>query len=208
MSLQYVHLFIRLKCVMQLSVTLADQLIELNVPDEFIEQASDFFEKMDSDMNAGWQINREWVDQPDQYLRGQIAADKLLTALENEDFNLGRLMAGYIASRFPHIEQIQLSEQGEIRDHTLMLGSEAPVNSQSTMGFDQSAVPGGKNKIEAMAQAGKEVSSVFKMGKQYKFSVFNHKTQAWDESGAFGSKETAEQARDLAFKQRFDALTK
>jgi len=197
-----------LRCVMQLSVTLADQLIELNVPDEFIEQASDFFEKMDSDMNAGWQINREWVDQPDQYLRGQIAADKLLTALENEDFNLGRLMAGYIASRFPHIEQIQLSEQGEIRDHTLMLGSEAPVTSQSTMGFDQSAVPGGKNKIEAMAQAGKEVSSVFKMGKQYKFSVFNHKTQAWDESGAFGSKETAEQARDLAFKQRFDALTK
>jgi hypothetical protein len=73
---------------MQLSVTLADQLIELNVPDEFIEQASDFFDKMDNDMNAGWQINREWVDQPDQYLRGQIAADKLLTALENEDFNL------------------------------------------------------------------------------------------------------------------------
>ena len=193
---------------MQLSVTLADQLIELNVPDEFIAQASDFFDKMDSDMNAGWQINREWVDQPDQYLRGQIAADKLLTALENEDFKLGRLMAGYIASRFPHIEQVQLSEQGEIRDHTLMLGSEAPVTSHSTMGFDQSAVPGGKNKIEAMAQAGKEVSSVFKMGKQYKFSVFNHKSQAWDESGAFGSKETAEQARDLAFKQRFDALTK
>ena len=158
---------------MQLSVTLADQLIELNVPDEFITQASDFFDKMDSDMNAGWQINREWVDQPDQYLRGQIAADKLLTALENEDFKLGRLMAGYIASRFPHIEQVQLSEQGEIRDHTLMLGSEAPVTSQSTMGFDHSAVPGGKNKIEAMAQAGKEVSSVFKMGKQYKFSVFN-----------------------------------
>ena len=76
------------------------------------------------------------------------------------------------------------------------------------MGFDHSAVPGGKNKIEAMAQAGKEVSSVFKMGKQYKFSVFNHKTQAWNESGAYGSKEAAEQARDLAFKQRFDALTK
>ena len=193
---------------MQLSVTLADQLIELNVPDEFIEQASDFFDKMDNDMNAGWQINREWVDQPDQYLRGQIAADKLLTALENEDFKFGRLMAGYIASRFPHIEHVELSEQGEIRDHTLKLGDNAPVSSQSTMGFDHSAVPGGKNKIEAMAQAGKEVSSVFKMGKQYKFSVFNHKTQAWNESGAYGSKEAAEQARDLAFKQRFDALTK
>jgi hypothetical protein len=193
---------------MQLSVTLADQLIELNVPDEFIEQAGDFFDKMDNDMNAGWQVNREWVDQPDQYLRGQIAADKLLTALENEDFKLGRLMAGYIASRFPHIEQVELSEQGEIRDHNLKLGDCAPVSSQSTMGFDHGAVPGGKNKIEAMAQAGKEVSSVFKMGKQYKFSVFNHKTQAWNESGAYGSKEAAEQARDLAFKQRFDALSK
>ena len=70
---------------MILKVVIDDQLLELNVPENFIEQAQDFFAKMDADMDRGWQVNREWVEQPDRMLRAQIAANKLLTALENED---------------------------------------------------------------------------------------------------------------------------
>lgn len=193
---------------MLLKVTLADQLLELNIPEALLAQAEDFFTKMDADMDNGWQVNRDWVDNPDQYLRGQIAADKLLTALENRDDNLGRLMAGYILARFPNIEQVELSEEGETRDHTLKLtGEEAPVGSGSAgMSVNNDGVPGGQSKMDALAQAGKDVSNVFKMGKQYRFSVFNHGTQGWDESPAFSSKEDAETAREAAFKQRFDAL--
>lgn len=193
---------------MLLKVTLAEQLMELNVPDQLIEQAQDFFAKMDADMDKGWQVNREWFDHPDPYLRGQIAADKLLTALENEDHNLGRLMAGYILARFPDIQLLELSEQGEIRDHDLVLpeGSAKPSAAAPAILFNQEGLPAGLNKMDAMAQAGKDVSNVFKMGKQYRFSVFNHSSQAWDESPAFGDKEAAEQAREQAFKARFDAL--
>jgi len=192
---------------MILKVTLADQLLELNVPQDFLAQAEDFFAKMDADMDAGWQVNREWVDQPDQYLRGQVAADKLLTALENEDYKLGRLMAGYILARFPDIELLELSEQGETRDHVLNLKDQAAAGQAPGLGFKHSGLPQGLNKMQAMAQAGKDVSNVFKMGKQYRFSVFNHASGQWDESPAFASKEDADGAREQVFKQRFDALS-
>lgn len=188
---------------MILNTLLNDQQLTLNVPDEFIAQAQDFFDQMDKDMDQGWQVNRDWVEQPDAYLRGQVAADKLLTALENEDHKLGRLMAGYILSRFPQIESLELSEQGETRDHVLNLSERQP---ELSLGFVHDNLPGGLNKIQAMAQAGKDVSSVFKMGKQYRFSVFNHTNEQWDESPGFADKESAENARELVFKQRFDAL--
>ena len=112
-----------------------------------------------------------------------------------------------IPHRYPFllIDRVVELEPG----HSCKAIKNVSANEMQFMGhFPDEHVMPGVLIVEAMAQAGKEVSSVFKMGKQYKFSVFNHKTQAWDESGAFGSKETAEQARDLAFKQRFDALTK
>ena len=105
---------------MILKVTIADQLLELNVPDALIAQASEFFDRMDADMDQGWQVNREWIDQVDRPLRGQIVANKLLTAIENRDDDLGRLMAGYLLSRFTDIELLELSEAGEIRDLSLI----------------------------------------------------------------------------------------
>jgi hypothetical protein len=192
---------------MILKVTLADQLLELNVPDEFLAQAADFFDKMDADMDRGWQVNREWFDKPDPYLRGQIAADKLLTALENEDYKLGRMMAGYIAARFPQIERVELSEQGETRDHELKMqaGAESAPAIPS-LGFSHQGLPQGLSLDEALAQASKDVSSVFKMGRQYRFSVYNHATGSWEESPAFGSQADAEATREAVFRQRLEAF--
>ncbi len=194
---------------MILKVTLADQLLELNVPEDFLEKAQDFFDKMDADMDQGWQVNREWIEQPDEYLRGQIAADKLLTALENEDHKLGRLMAGYIVARFPDIDQVELSEQGETRDHELKMrpGAEPPRQvSFPNLGISHEGLPRDMGMGEAMEQAGKDVSAVFRMGKQYRFSIYNHASGQWDQSPAFGDKEEAEAAREMVYKQRFEAL--
>ena len=110
---------------MILNVVIDDQLLELNVPEAFLHQAQDFFAKMDSDMDRGWQVNREWVEQPDRMLRAQIAANKLLTALENEDDNLGRLMAGYILSRVPEVLTVELNPAGETRDHRIEVAETA-----------------------------------------------------------------------------------
>jgi len=193
---------------MILTVRIDDQLLELNVPEAFIEQAQDFFAKMDADMDRGWQVDREWVEQPDQMLRAQIAANKLFTALENEDHNLGRLMAGYIASRVPDLATIELNPAGETRDHRITrkgaADKEAIPAAASTISHP--GIPTGLNKMEAMSQAARDVSKVFKMGRQYRFSVYNHATAGWEESPAIPDKEQAEAMREHAFKSRFEAL--
>ena len=192
---------------MILKVVIDDQLLELNVPEAFLDKAEDFFAKMDADMDQGWQVNREWVEQPDRLLRAQIAADKLLTALENEDHKLGRLMAGYIVSRVPEIETLELNPAGETRDHTIRTGdARADLAAAAQAPIAHAGIPEGLNKMEAMAQASKDVSKVFKMGRHYRFSVYNHASQSWEESPAIGDKEQAEAMREHAFKSRFEAL--
>ncbi len=190
---------------MILKVVIDDQLLELNVPEAFIEQAQDFFAKMDQDMDQGWQVNREWVEQPEPMLRAQIAANKLLTALENEDHKLGRLMAAYIVARFPNVDTIELKPAGEVRDHQIKLAAPPTPEAPS---IAHAGAPTGLSKMEAMAQAAKDVSKVFKMGRQYRFSVYNHATQSWEESPAIADKEQAEAMREHAFKARFEALCK
>ena len=194
---------------MILNVVIDDQLLELNVPEAFISQAQDFFAKMDSDMDRGWQVNREWVERPDQMLRAQIAANKLLTALENQDHNLGRLMAGYILSRVPEVVTVELNPAGETRDHRIEIAEagieSAPIASNGES-IAHAGIPKGLNKMQAMAQAAKDVSKVFKMGRQYRFSVYNHATGTWEESPAIADKAQAESMREYAFKARFEAL--
>lgn len=192
---------------MILNVVIDDQLLELNVPERFIQQAEDFFARMDSDMDRGWQVDREWVEQPDRMLRGQIAANKLLTALENEDHKLGRLMAGYIVARIPEVERLELNPAGETRDHRIILRdtqNQPPTDAASSLAHP--GVPTGLNKMEAMTQAAKDVSKVFRMGRQYRFSVYNHATGTWEESPAIADREQAEAMREHAFKARFEAL--
>lgn len=192
---------------MILKVLIDDQLLELNVPEAFIDQAQDFFAKMDADMDRGWQVNREWVEQPDQMLRAQIAANKLFTAIENEDHNLGRLMAGYILARIPNIDSVELNPAGETRDHRINVSEQtAEMAPGPAPSIAHAGIPGGMNKMQAMAQAAKDVSKVFKMGRQYRFSVYNHATQSWEESPAIADKEQAEAMREHAFKTRFEAL--
>lgn len=195
---------------MILKVVIDDQLLELNVPEAFVEQARDFFAKMDEDMDRGWQVNREWIEQPDPMLRAQIAANKLLTALENEDHKLGRLMAGYIVARFPDVDTVELKPAGETRDHQIHLAQATAGPSggahAAAPSIAHAGIPKGLSKMQAMAQAAKDVSKVFRMGRQYRFSVYNHATGKWEESPAIADKAQAEAMREHAFKARFEAL--
>jgi hypothetical protein len=195
---------------MILKVVIDDQLLELNVPEAFVAQAQDFFARMDADMDRGWQVDREWVEKPDLMLRAQVAANKLLTALENEDDRLGRLMAGYIVSRVPGLESLELKPAGETRDHVIHVSADAAPQQADPAGapISHAGTPGGMGRMQAMAQAAKDVSKVFKMGRQYRFSVYNHASGAWEESPAIPDKDQAERLREQAVKSRFEALTR
>jgi hypothetical protein len=189
---------------MQLKAIVDDQVYVLQIPDAFLEQARPFFDQLDRDMDQGWQMSREWVAHPDRLQRAQIVADKLLTALENENERLGRLMAGYILARLPGVVSVELDIQGEIQNNQFNLAepAAAPAAEMPRAG----AAGRGLSKLEAMERAGNDVTKVFKVGKAYRFSVFDHELQQWVDSPLIATEPEASRLRQEAFKARFDAL--
>lgn len=101
---------------MQLKVIIDDQEYTLLVPDDLVAGAGDFFDRMDRDMDSGRQMGRRWVESPDAEDRLRIVGDKLLSALERENHDVGRMMAAYILNRAPNVETLLLDTTGEIQD--------------------------------------------------------------------------------------------
>ena len=186
---------------MILNAIIDDQVYELKVPDSLLSQADDFFDRLDRDMDTGWQMSRDWVTHPDVLQRCQIVADKLLTALESENQRLGLLMAGYILKRLPGVEAVEFDLQGEMGNHQFRVGRTA-VEAPPRAAASASAM----TKLEAMEQAAKDVTEVFKVGRGYRFSVFDHARGSWQDSPQCGSEQEAARLRQLAFKERYGAL--
>ena len=104
---------------MNLTVYIDEQTHTLEVPESILEEGRDFFEKMDSDMDQGWQMSRNWVDSPTQLQRCQIAADKMLDAISQDNETLLMLMAGYILSRVPNVTAIRIDSDGDMMETEL-----------------------------------------------------------------------------------------
>ena len=100
---------------MNITVEFDDKSYTLNVPETLAVEASEFFNKMDSDMGCGWQMSRWWVPDPDQHQRCQIVADKLLTAMQNNNEEFALLMCAYILSRKPTTRRMRINIDGEIQ---------------------------------------------------------------------------------------------
>lgn len=98
---------------MKLKVTIEGKSKTLEVPARYIDDAVDFYQKMDSDMDRGWQIGPEYIEKPTVLNRCQIAADKMLIAIESENENLMFLMAGYILSRMPTVTEVEIDTNGD-----------------------------------------------------------------------------------------------
>jgi len=188
---------------MLLKLIIDDQMLTLNVPDVIVQGAEDFYARMDRDMDGGWQMGREWVGLPGAEQRCQIVANKLVTAIENENEQLGRLMAGYILARMPQIETVEVDTAGEIQDIRFTLGA-----TPSAPGAFAAGVPASQpvSRLEALEQAGREVTKPFKVGRQYRFAVLNRSSGLWEDSPAIATETEAEALRELAVKRRFDEL--
>ena len=186
---------------MLLNVIVDEQSVDLNIPDVLLQEAAEFFERMDKDMDAGWQMSRDWVDNPGREQRCQIVADKLLTALENENRKLALMMAGYILSRMPGLKSVDVDTSGEI-SNTRFSVEQAPERPAAP----PSGKAAGMSKMEALRQAAQDVTKVFKVGRNYRFSVFDHTSGQWQDSAAVTDKQEAENLREQAYKQRFEQL--
>ena len=65
---------------MILDVFVGEQAIKIEIPESVLNDAGDFFDKMDRDMDKGWKIGPTYVECPDATMRAQIAADTHLPA--------------------------------------------------------------------------------------------------------------------------------
>lgn len=198
---------------MILKAIVEDQEYSLNVPESVLAGSDDFCAKLDADMDQGWQMSRDWVAAPTREQRCQIVADKLLTALEKENHKLGMLMAAYILKRLPNIEAVELDVQGEIQNNAFRFRDAPATDAGATAATEPVAqaastagAPRGLNRMQAMAQAGNDVTKVFKVGKAWRFSVYDHASGTWQESPLIATEQEAERLRQAAFRERYEAL--
>lgn len=99
---------------MKLNVVVGEESYPVSVPEDVLTGAVELFDKMDRDMDQGWQMGRFWVDAPTVEQRCQIVADKLLTALSNDNAQMATMMAAYILARMPSITAVFVATNGEI----------------------------------------------------------------------------------------------
>ncbi len=105
---------------MELTIEFDDKCYSLNVPESLVREAQDFFAKMDRDMDNGWQMSRWWVPDPDETQRCQIVADKLLTAMTNQDEAYAKLMCAYILRSKPATRRIKINTDGELQGNDFL----------------------------------------------------------------------------------------
>ena len=106
---------------MILKVILNEKTFPVQVQEELLIEAEEFFQTMDNDMDNGWQMSRKWVDNPDTLQRCQIAADKMLTAIENENNKMTLMMAAYILKRLPGVDAIDIDTSGDMTATELIM---------------------------------------------------------------------------------------
>jgi hypothetical protein len=98
---------------MKLRITIENKSKDLEVPEDVITDGASFFQKMDKDMDRGWQMGQEFIEKPTLMQRCQIAAEKILQAIDTQNEKLLLLMAGYILVRMPDVTSVNIDTSGE-----------------------------------------------------------------------------------------------
>lgn len=189
---------------MKLNVIVDERACVVDVPPQVLAEAEDFFRKMDRDMDRGWQMGPEFVEHPDPEQRCQIAANKLLTSLSTANETLVLLMAGYILKRLPGVTGVRIDTAGEMLHTELLYDKPATAPSAPASAPNRARK---LNKLEAMEQAGQDVTKVYRVGRSYRFAVRDRTTGEWLESGPIETESEAFAQRMQAYKRRLDELT-
>ena len=106
---------------MKLNIIVEGRTNAFDVPDSLLVEAKDFFDKLNTDMDKGWQMSRDWVDMPTPEQRCQIAGDKILTAIEQDNEKLLMMMAAYILHTLPGVKTIHIDTTGDMNETDLIM---------------------------------------------------------------------------------------
>ena len=183
---------------MKLDVIIDSKTHRIEVPQDMLVEGEAFFQKMDRDMDSGWQMGPEFVESPDTAQRCQIAANKLLVSVSAQNQLLVQLMAGYILKRMPGVKTVDIDTGGEMLNTDFIFEENArsaprPVSASG-------AKPGTQGS-EARTRAESDVSQVYKVGKAFRFATYDHASGRWVESPFSATEEEANKLRDETCKR-------
>ena len=110
---------------MKLNIIVEGRTNAFEVPDSLLIEAKDFFTKIDQDMDKGWQMSRDWVEKPNAEQRCQIAADKILTAIDTDNEKLLMMMAAYILHTMPGVKSVNIDVTGDMNETDIIMEHES-----------------------------------------------------------------------------------
>jgi len=110
---------------MKLNIIVDGRTNAFEVPDNMLVDAKDFFDKIDSDMDKGYQMSRDWVENPNAEQRCQIAANTILTAIETDNEKLLMLMSAYILRTMPGVKSINIDITGDMNETDIIMEHES-----------------------------------------------------------------------------------
>ena len=102
--------------MIELNVILGENEYPLKIKEKIVTEAQSFFTQMDSDMDKGWQMSKSWVENPSQFQRCQIAADRLFTSIHLNKKETAIMMAAYIINQMPEVKVIDIDISGNMED--------------------------------------------------------------------------------------------
>ena len=190
---------------MKLNVIVDDRVYSIEVSSDMMREAEEFFQRMNRDMDRGWQMGPEFIENPDNLQRCQIAADKLLISFSTANETLSMLMAGYILKHLPGVTGVRIDTGGEML-LTEMIYEKEPARTPKPAAAASTQTEK-LSKVDAMEQAGKDVTKVYKVGRSYRYAVRDPLTSEWVESSPMNNEQDAHTQRMQAYKQRLDELT-
>jgi hypothetical protein len=180
---------------MKLDVIIDSKTHRIDVPPDMLAEGETFFQKMDRDMDSGWQMGPEFIEAPDTMQRCQIAANKLLVSVSAQNQLLVQLMAGYILKRLPGIKTVEIDTAGEMLN-TEFIFEENARSAPRPVVVDSHKT--GSNESETRTRAEGDVSQVYKVGKAFRFAIFDRSTGSWVESPFSATEAEAKKMRDEA----------
>lgn len=195
---------------MKLDVIIDSKTHRIEVPQDMLDDGEDFFQKMDRDMDAGWQMGPEFVESPTTAQRCQIAANKLLVSISAQNKLLVQLMAAYILRRMPAIQAVDIDTAGEMLNTQLIFDRRFQTPSTSSIhglveprtGAPDVTLANHPRKepspFDARANAENDVSQVYKVGKAYRFATYDRASGRWVESPFAATEEEAKKLREAA----------
>lgn len=99
---------------MNFNINIDQEPFALEVSEGVIKEAQEFINDMDAEFNRGTQLGRHWLDNPSDEQRCQIAINKIVGAMHQENIRLVYLMASYVLSKFSNIKMITYSSDYEV----------------------------------------------------------------------------------------------